>query len=68
MTANSPARRAPDAVGVAASTAPALTAAAPTLTAAAPTVVRAERMMFIVTYALLVGLVGVALVYLGARP
>jgi len=26
------------------------------------------QQMFIVTYALLVGLVGVALVYLGARP
>jgi hypothetical protein len=49
------------AFGIAASTAAALTSAA-------PTVVRADRMMFIATYALLVGLVGVALVYLGARP
>ena len=41
---------------------------APALTSTAPTVVRADRMLFIVTSALLVGLVGVALVYLGARP
>jgi hypothetical protein len=40
----------------------------PALTSAPPTVVRVDRMMFIVSYALLVGLVGVALVYLGARP
>jgi hypothetical protein len=54
-------RARPVAIGVAANTALALTAAA-------PIVVRANRMMFIVTHPVLVGLVGVALVYLGARP
>jgi len=41
---------------------------APAFTSAAPTMVRTDSMMFIVTHAVLVGLIGVALVYLGARP